>query len=366
MKLPAFDPFSAQLPTGNLPREAQELTSTYFTTPSSLTTGMPDIQSVTRAFPTSMGEAIPTPTSSTATGIGAGLPPLYSGSGGTNLNPVLGQAISTAQNVGKYIGDPLAQVGLTAAGSPMSDAVTEAAGLVGGSGMGTAVSSGPGMASLGPMLSWAGAATPPITKEWISYLGYIPIVGSILQTIFQLGTQIFEGPPNQPLGSLQQNATVGQQRAGLLNKFLQQTGAPTVTDPYSVGVTGRNWMVPLGATEAGRKALNFKEYPYIPSTGLPMDDPRYTALMKQLEEINASPEMEGMQYSPVYGTQYVNNPAAFDPSVMWGEGGGPPSTMIAQSGYISGLEYGPNYAQLTPEQIERYGWGTPSGNSWGG
>ena len=91
------------------------------------------------------------------------------------------------------------------------------------------------------------------------------------------------------------------------------------------------------------------------------ENPQYTALLKQLEEINASPEMEGMMYSPVYGTQYMNNPAAFDPSYTYGEGGGPPSTMIGQSGYIGGLEYGPNWSLLNPTQIDKYGWYMPGG-----
>jgi len=105
--------------------------------------------------------------------------------------------------------------------------------------MGTAVSSGPGMVHWDNVkLGRCGNSTHHKGMDKFILVTY-PLLEVYLQTIFQLGTQIFEGHPINPLVH-PQNATVGQQRAGLLNKFLQQLVHQQFTDPYSVGVTGRN------------------------------------------------------------------------------------------------------------------------------
>lgn len=343
------------------------------------------------------------------------------GGGGIMGNPAFKQITSGAQNIAKQLfGGGIGQYGMTI-GAPMGAEVTEAAGLVGGSGLGTGTNvvpsfdispmfagdiQGPYQAGLTGLGGLAGSLGPLIGVPALAGAGFpLFVLGGLIEGWTKMGQNDFNKP-----STLQSNARTAQEQGELLNYFLglQPGNSPEAT-PYARGAydPNRSWMNELMRTEKGREAMNFQTFPNIPSTGLSLEDPRYRTLEEQLGTWNEGVEgqigqyqkdyeawlqtPEGQQYNPYLmpwteaqlkekfpsmplnperqqgwlgrlevspSTQYVNNPIA-------GYEGGPPSTMVAPSGFAYGVRQVNPLDYITPELAYQYGWG-PGPMSFGG
>jgi len=200
----------------------------------------------------------------------------------SNLSSLLGQA---ASNSGIF-SPMVSQMGAELVANQGTASLSEVAG---------AASTGLGMtlAALSPVLSWNSAAIAdlPLYSDVAKFAANIPLVGSFLAPIIEIATELFQGPPTpQTPQDLQRNAAISQNYAGMLNTLLsQQPGAtPLEHNTLSIGAYNPNldWMNKLILTPEGREAMNFQEFPYVPSAGISVDSPEYKTLQQQIADYN--------------------------------------------------------------------------------